>query len=103
MKMPVARLLAELDSDELAEWEAYDRLEPIDIAKRMELAIAINTMTFASAHRDKNADRPKASDYMMDWGAEYRAAIGISEEGTIQREIAIKGIEAGLEALEAAL
>jgi crotonobetainyl-CoA:carnitine CoA-transferase CaiB-like acyl-CoA transferase len=72
--MTVRRLLEETDSGELAEWEAFDRLEPIDSAARGELANAIVAQTLANIHRDKNAEAFAASDFMMDWGRTWRDA-----------------------------
>lgn len=73
MGLTVKRLLAEIDSHELAEWQAFDRLEPIDHARRAELSKAIVAATVANGNRDSRTTDPyHASDFMQDWGKEYR-------------------------------
>lgn len=65
-------MLARIDSDELTEWQAADRLEPIDHIRRQELAAATTSQTLANANRSRNHDPYKASDFMVDWGAKER-------------------------------
>lgn len=75
MGKTVAELLGQLDSRELTEWEAYDRLDPIDHVRRQELAIATVAQTIANVHRNPNRDPHKASDFMTDWGAKERGKV----------------------------
>jgi len=86
-------MLADIDSDELAEWEAYDRLEPLDDAARNELACAIVASTMANLHRDPNRDRYAAADFMQDWAKQWR------DQTEIPEAVAIAAIEAGIEGL----
>lgn len=65
---PVRQVLAELDSVELAEWRAFDRLSPIDHARRGEVSAGILAATLAAPHC---SDTPKASDYMRNYEADW--------------------------------
>ncbi len=68
-------LLQRLDSAELAEWEAYDKLEPLDTARRIELAVAINTAMLANINRSKTTDAYQPPDFMKVYGEEYREVV----------------------------
>ena len=68
----VKHLLEDIDSYELSEWEAYDRLEPIDHAMRAELSAGITASTIANCNRGKDSDPFTAADFMQKWGDEYR-------------------------------
>jgi len=71
--MTVKTLLHEIDSHELAEWEAFDRIEPIDHAHRAELSAGILASTMCNIHRDhKSTDPYSASDFMVQWDKPYR-------------------------------
>ena len=65
-------MLADIDSYELSEWEAYDRLEPLDHAMRAELSAGIVASTIANCNRGKDSDPFTASDFMQKWGDEYK-------------------------------
>ena len=65
----VSEMLARLDSAELAEWEAFDRLEPLDHGLRAELAAAIVAQTAANLHRGENAAPYVLDDFRIDWAA----------------------------------
>lgn len=70
--MTVRQLLRSTDSAELAEWEAFDRLEPIDHARRAELSAGIVCKTLADIHSEKNAELFAAAAFMQDWGHAWR-------------------------------
>ena len=61
-----------VDSRELSELEAYDRLEPIDHAMRAELSAGIVASTIANCNRGKDSDPFTAADFMQKWGDEYK-------------------------------
>jgi uncharacterized protein YmfQ (DUF2313 family) len=67
----VKQLLAETNSLELSELQAFDRLEPIDSTRRIELALAIVASVIANTHRSKETDPFTAKDFMRDWGKFY--------------------------------
>lgn len=56
------------------EWQAYDRLSPIDFGWRMEVAAGMLAALQANIHRDTKR-RPEAyapADFMPDWDGELR-------------------------------
>lgn len=53
-----------MDSLELAEWLAYDRLDPIG-AERADLRIGILTAMYKNAHRKKADREAEATDYLL--------------------------------------
>lgn len=57
-------MLARVDSDELTEWMAFDRLEPVGTA-RIEQQLAVLSAMFANAHRDpKKTGAFSAEDFL---------------------------------------
>lgn len=75
--MPRSRLLDEVDSFEMAEWQAFDALEPIDHASRAELSAGTICQTLGNIHRDRNHERYMASDFMVEWGKKFRNEVEI--------------------------
>jgi len=71
--MSVKRVMAEFDSDEIAEWKAYDRLFPIDHAGRLDFMVAQLTAAVVAPHV---TNAPKASDYYRDHLDEWRTLLG---------------------------
>jgi hypothetical protein len=67
--MPVRRVLAEVDADELSLWRAFDKVHPLDDVARLELAIATGTAFNVVAHGGEARD---ASSYLIDYGKRYR-------------------------------
>lgn len=90
-------MLARLDSAELAEWEAFDRLEPLDHGLRAELAAAIVTQTAANLHRGENAAPYVLDDFRIDWAAPWRETEALDIEQRMAA--AAEAIEAGVAAL----
>jgi hypothetical protein len=62
----VRELGATLRADELTEWEAFDRLEPIGPA-RLEVMLGVLCSLTANAHRGKNSRRYKVGDFIPDY------------------------------------
>lgn len=61
--MSVRELLSRVDSKELAEWIAYDMIEPIG-SVRTDLAAGIVASTVANCHRGKNQSAFSPMDFM---------------------------------------
>lgn len=57
-------LLESMDSVELSEWEAVNRLWPIDIPRRQELSAGIISML---VHNSNAKHAKPASEFMQDW------------------------------------
>jgi hypothetical protein len=70
--MTKKRMLSELDSVELTEWEAWNRLHPLDEARRNELSAATTSMLIHNANVGANHEAKPASYFMPEWGKEYR-------------------------------
>jgi hypothetical protein len=90
--MTVKQLLAAIDSRELSEWQAYDRLEPLDHAARGELSAGIIASVLANTHRDPNKHEPyTAADFMQTWGKEWRESvtIEIDKRERLEQQMAI--------------
>jgi len=66
--MSVQKLLASTDSRELAEWEAYERLEPFG-EQRADWRIAQVACILANVNRKKGAPAFKVDDFMLKTGA----------------------------------
>ena len=62
-----------LDSSQIAEWQAYDQLEPIDHAERIETACAIVAKTIADVHRSKG-ESFTLEDFAIDYRRRWRDA-----------------------------
>lgn len=67
MRMTLAELGRRMSSAELSEWMAYDSIEPIDHARRMELAAGIIASTLANCNLKRGAKAMRPSDFMADW------------------------------------
>ncbi len=61
--MTVRELLQRMDSRELSEWLAYDRIEPIG-AVRSDLGAGIISATIANCHRGKRSQPYTPADFM---------------------------------------
>ena len=61
--MTVRELLARMDSRELAEWQAYYRLEPFG-QERADLRAGIVASTLANIHRDPKRKAFAPEDFM---------------------------------------
>jgi hypothetical protein len=62
--MTVAELLDRMSSRELAEWMAYERIEPSG-QERIELMIAQLTALFFNVHRAEGASAKSAEDFLL--------------------------------------
>jgi len=61
--MTVREMLARIDSRELAEWIAYDTIEPIG-EQRTDMACGVIASTIANCHRPKGHSAFKPLDFM---------------------------------------
>ena len=61
--MPVGRMLDEMTSSELAEWQAFDRIEPFG-EQRADLRSAIVAATVASSGTNRPKRAPKVADFL---------------------------------------
>jgi hypothetical protein len=59
-------MLREMDARELAEWEAYEKLEPFG-EERADLRMAIMTANILNALRGKKGKKAKIKDFMPDF------------------------------------
>ena len=62
--MTVSGLLNSIDAKEIAEWKAYDRIEPFG-EERQDLRAALICCTLANIHRGKNQPPFKIDDFLM--------------------------------------
>lgn len=65
LSMSLKRCLQEVDSRELTKWIAYDRLHPLDHARRGEVSAGIIAALLSVTGK-------RASDFMSDYAAEWR-------------------------------
>lgn len=65
--MTVRRLLGELDSRELTEWMAYERVEPFGVV-RDNLHAGVVAATVANANRSKSAKPFQPTDFLLEFG-----------------------------------
>lgn len=93
--MTVRELLDRIDSREIAEWMAYERIAGPLGGERLDVAAGIVASTVANANRDKKSKVAKITDFMPTWDRrqqsdeEMWAAIRESHKamgGTTQRE-----------------
>lgn len=61
--MTVKQLLSLIDADELAEWEAFDSLEPFG-DMRADVRAGVVASTLANIHRKRGAKAFKMTDFM---------------------------------------
>jgi hypothetical protein len=71
LKKTVRQLLAELDSRELAEWKAFDRLSPIDHVRRAEVSAGTVAAAVVAPYCRTT---PKASDFIRNYAADWTDA-----------------------------
>jgi len=71
MGVPVRELLARVDSRELAEWRAYERLEPFG-EWRADYRAAIVASVMANAFRGKESRAFTPEDFMPKFGEPKR-------------------------------
>jgi len=76
-------LLADLDSRQMAEWEAYNRLQPIG-AKRLDFYFAYAMMQMTnltiSVYGKKGARQTKFDDFYPNWTGEKEEKVMSVEE-----------------------
>jgi hypothetical protein len=71
--MTLSEFLERHNSQELAEIEARDNIDPYDTTGRLELALAKVCSLLFNAHRDSNKSEPlSAGEFLPQWGQEYR-------------------------------
>jgi len=76
--------LEQLTAGEIAEWEAYDRLDPIgDGRTDLHFAILMSQITnlFIGAYGKKGAKITKPEDYIIDWSG------GGQEKDAVQQSV----------------
>lgn len=83
--MTVRRLLSDLDSVELTEWMAFDRLSPIDTARRAELSAGIIAAATVAPHVSKG-NRPTAADYTVDWADRWQRQVELEHAAEVEPE-----------------
>lgn len=90
------QLMNEIDSHELSEWMAFDQLSPLDSDYRNEIAVGKVANILYSANRDPDrGDVLGLSDFVPQWGAEYRESIEAQKMVEIDPEEAIAKVRAG--------
>jgi hypothetical protein len=68
MGCTVGELLARIDSRELTEWEAYERLAGPVGDERLDHLFAMLQATIANVNRGKNQKAYESSGFMPKWG-----------------------------------
>lgn len=66
------QLLEEIDAHELGEWQAYDRLQPIDETKRIETALGIISSLTYNPNRPEHVQAKSAKDFIVDYAAFWK-------------------------------
>ena len=66
--MTVREMLARMDSDELSEWLAYERITgPLDLGTRIDVNIAMLASATYNMRRGKGQPAKKVSDFLIKW------------------------------------
>lgn len=56
-----------IDSDEFAEWKAYDRIQPIRPLEDLFVILAQANWMYASANKAKNSSKPQLKTFLPIW------------------------------------
>jgi hypothetical protein len=80
--MSVRQLLAEVDSRELAEWMAYDRLDPLG-DERADYRAAIIAATVANRSRGKGERSYSPADFVPDFDAQPPTHAELAEKARL--------------------
>ncbi len=87
--MTVRQLLASCDSRELAEWMAYEQVEPFGDA-RGDLQAGVVASTIANVNRGKRAKSYKPQDFLLQFRKPQ--AQSLSAEATLAAAMAAFGV-----------
>lgn len=65
--MTVKELGCRMSSAELAEWMAFDSIQPLDTERRMELSAGVIASTIGNCNLRHGAKAMRPADFMADW------------------------------------
>jgi hypothetical protein len=73
--MSLRELNSTVDSKEFAHWKAFDRLSPLDMSWRLEVALSI--VAAALTPNVGRGSQPDPTNYRVDWGKLWRREVDI--------------------------
>jgi hypothetical protein len=92
-------MLSELDSRQIAEWQAFDALSPLDNSRRLEFALAKIAMLQFNANRDPERSEARGlEDFLPNWGESIEQTLVLDQPA----DVAIARVRAGMQRIREA-